>query len=279
MIKYGLIIVISFLLSISTLMAQSFISFPFSGYDDEATIQVGFQYNYVNQNYQLKLRDNWKQWFQDLDVDSQNLTYLGALKAIHSTSAHGFSIGVPMDIKWNEHVYFNFSPSFSIMNSHNITYTGMNPEISPLLRKSKHVLHGLHGDNFNSFEFPVGVKVRSEEKTFAKSDTKYSAYLLGGVRLSRWTGIISKYKDLALEKHNGRPISEALILKPEYMSWEAGFGFDLYFSYFKVSPELRFSQSMSNVLSNNHVLATENKFMAPIEKAFIRNVYFSLIFQ
>jgi len=279
MIKYVFTLIISFLLSIPTLIAQSFISFPFSGYNEEAIIQIGFQYNYVNQNYQLNLKENWNQLFQELDTEPENITYLGELKSIHSKSAHGFSIGIPMDFRWSDKIAINFAPTFNILNSQQIVYSPMDVERNPIVRKSKHVLQELRGDNFNSFEFPVALKLRSEEKKILKSDSKYKAYVLGGVRLTRWTGIIDSYEELRIEQRENRPFPEGLILKPEYISWEAGVGFDLYLSYFKVSPEVRFSQSMNNVLSNNHVISTDNKFMAPIDRGLIRNIYFSLIFQ
>lgn len=51
MIKYGVTIILSILLSTHTLMVQNVISFPFRGYDEDTVIQVGIQYNYINQNY------------------------------------------------------------------------------------------------------------------------------------------------------------------------------------------------------------------------------------
>lgn len=269
----------SLLLTTSSLLAQRFVSLPFSGYDEDAVIQIGFQYNYINQSYQLKLKDNWKQLFDELDADPQDLNYLGGLKSIRNKEAHGFSIGIPMDVKWSDKLSINFAPSFNILNSHSIEYASSDPEIKALTRKSKHVLQDVQGDNFNSFEFPVSLKFLSEEKKLFKSDTKYRGYLLGGVRLNRWTGIISHYDEISTEKLNNRPYTEGLVLKPEYMSWEAGFGFDFFMSFFKVSPEIRFSQSLNNVFSTNHNLSTDNKFMAPIERGLIRNLYFSLIFQ
>lgn len=279
MIKYGFTIIISFLLTISTSLAQSFVSFPFSGYDEDAVIQIGFQYNYINQNYQLKLKDNWKQLFDNFDDDPQDITYLGGIKSVNSKRSHGFAIGIPMDFRWSERLSINFSPSFNILNSHSIDYTPLDVEKAIISRKSKHILQDLRGDNFTSFEFPIGLKYRSEEKRFFNSDSKYRAYMLGGVRLTRWTGLLNQYSDLIVEKRNKRPISDAIILRPEYMSWEAGLGFNFYLSYFKVSPEVRFSQSLNNVLSTNHILSAENKFMAPIDRGLIRNIYFSLIFQ
>jgi hypothetical protein len=279
MIKYGVAIILSILLSIHTLMAQNVISFPFSGYDEDAVIQVGIQYNYINQNYQLKLKDNWKQLFEELDSDPERITYLRELKSIQSKSSSGFSIGIPMDFRWSDKLSINFNPSFNIVNSNQIVFSPMDVEENPIVRKSKHVQQDLRGDNFNSFEFPIGLKFRSEEKGLLESDVKYRGYVLGGVRLTRWIGFIKHYNDLRLESKNKLTVPEAIILRPEYMSWEAGIGFDIYLSYFKVSPEIRFSQSMNNVLSNNHLLSAENKFMAPIDRGLIRNIYFSLIFQ
>jgi hypothetical protein len=279
MIKYGYTIILSLLLSIHALMAQNLISFPFSGYDEDASIQIGFQYNYINQNYQLKLKDNWKQLFESLDSDSESLTYLGELKSIQSRSSAGFSIGLPMDFRWSEKLSINFNPSFNILNSIQIVFSPIDTDRNPIVRKSKHVLQDLRGDNFNSFEFPVALKFRSEEKALFDSDAKYRAYVLGGVRLTRWVGLIKQYNDLRLESKNNRQVPEGIILRPEYMSWEVGVGFDIFLSFFKVSPEIRFSQSINNILSNNHLLSAENKFMAPIDRGLVRNIYFSLIFQ
>jgi len=72
---------------------------------------------------------------------------------------------------------------------------------------------------------------------------------------------------------------EPLIVKPSFISWEAGLGVEIYFTYFKMSPELKFSQSLSSILDHHNVLAQDNQFMAPLDKAFLRNIKFSIIFQ
>ncbi|MCA5004582.1 hypothetical protein [Sphingobacterium bovistauri] len=279
MIKYVSILLFSILFSVKILVAQSFVSFPFSGYDEDATINIGFQYNFINQNYQLKLKDKWNQLFEDMDTDMTDITYLGDLKAIYSKSSNGFSIGIPVDFKLNDRVFINVNPSFNILNSHQISYVPMDSELNALDRKSKHMLGDTRGDNFNSFEFPFGLKFKSEEKRLFNSESKFRAYFVGGFRLTRWSGLITNYRNLEIEQNNNRPIPEGLILKPEYMSWDVGAGFDFYLTHFKVSPEVRFNQSLSNVFSTHHVLSLSNKFMAPIDRGVIRNIYFSLIFQ
>ena len=279
MIKYGAAIFLSSLLSTHLLIAQSLVSLPLIGIDEDATIQIGLQYNYIQQNYQLQLRDNWKQLIENLDADPESITYLGALKSIYNKASFGHSLGISMDIKWNERLSINFNPSFNLLNAQQISYESMDDQLGVLQRKTKHTELDMQGENFNSFEFPVGLKFYSDERNLINWDSKYRAYILGGVRLARWAGVITQNKELSIDKRRNRPVPENIILKPEYMSWEVGVGFDLFFTNFRVSPEVRFSQSMNNVLSNNHVLAVDNKFMAPIDRAFIRNVYFSLIFQ
>lgn len=279
MIKYVSIVFFAFLFSIKIVVAQAFISFPFSGHNEDAVFNLGFQYNYVNQNFQLKLKDNWSQIYEELDTDLSDITYLGELKGIHNKSSHGFSIGIPADMQLNDRLSFTGSVIFSILNSHQISYVPMNSELETIDRKSKHVLQDPNGDNFNTFEFPFALKLKSDEKKLFHSNSKFRVYLVGGIRFVRWSGSITKYRELTEEQRRNRPYAEGLVYKPEYMSWDVGAGLDFYLTHFKVSPEIRFNQSFTNSLNNRHILALNNKYMAPLDRGLVRNVYFSLIFQ
>src|SRR5690606_31358828 len=108
--------------------------------------------------------------------------------------------------------------SLNVLNSIQVVFSPIDTDRDPIVRKSKHMLQDLRGDNFNSFEFPVALKFRSEEKRIFNSDSKYRAYVLGGARLTRWSGLLIHYDDLKLESKNNRPVPEGLIMKPEYMS-------------------------------------------------------------
>lgn len=277
--RIGLTVILSLLLLINASYAQRKISFPFSGgYDEEAEIQIGIQYNFLKQDYQLTLKNNW-QVLYGKDTDPQELTYLGELKAVSSKSGQGFSFGIPVDFKLSDIVYANFTPTFAVINGLSIRYTSTNPEIAPIVRKSKQVVDDLYGDNFTAFEFPIALKLRSEEKKVFKTDVRYRGYLLGGIRYSRWAGAESYYATASNSIDSQSVYSPSLVLRNDYIAWEAGLGFDIYFSFFKMSPEIRFSQSVNNIFDNNHLLAKDNKFMKPLDKGLIRNVYFSLIFQ
>lgn len=256
--------------------SQGKISFPFaSNYDEDALLSIGIQYNFVNQNYQLQLKENWQTNFP-LDYPMDANTYLGDLKSIYGKRGSGASVSIPVDLRVDENFYLNFSPSFLFVNNMGVEYTSMNNELAPLVRRSRHIISSTQGSNFNAFEFPFSLKLRSDEKLLKNKFNRYRAYIIAGVRMTRWIDIEKEYQELTLENTQ---ISPALILKPNYYSWEAGLGVDILFTHFRVSPEIKFNQSFGNVFDTNHSLASDNKFMAPIEKSLIRNIYFSLIFQ
>ncbi|HMR19693.1 MAG TPA: PorT [Sphingobacterium sp.] len=258
------------------------LSLPFtSAYDEDATVLLGIQYNYVNQNYQLALKKDWQSYA--IDYPGDNINDINGLKSIHSYNSHGFSVGIPMDIRTNANLYLTFNPSFLFINNSGIVYTGTDPlstDFAPksLIRRTRHLETSTNGTNFNAFEFPLSIKYRSDEKIFKNKFNRYRGYVAGGLRYTRFIGIAGEYEGLLKERQN-TPIPQSLIWKIDYPSWEVGLGVDIFFPYFKMSPEIKFNQSFGSVLDHEHPLAAGNKFMAPIEKGLIRNIYVSLIFQ
>ena len=96
--------------------------------------------------------------------------------------------------------------------------------------------------------------------------------MIAGAKYS--VDITSKKKtdDLALS-----PEAKYLKNNKNTLWYEAGVGFDLYFEFFKMSPEIKFAQSMKSALRDHDRL--ENPYTAPIDKLFIRNFQFSLYFE
>jgi len=249
------------------------ISLPFSSqYDEEAPILIGLQYSYVHQTYQLSLKKDWQS--AEIPYESTHLN----IKSIHTQAAHNFAVAIPVDIRVDQHWYFTFNPTFQFINNSGIAYTAENNE--RLVRKSRHESNSDKGANFNSFEFPFSIKFRSDEKILKNNLHRYRGYMIGGARISRFIGIDKDYS-LLIKERQGSPdnIAQSLILHPSYLSWEVGLGADIFFPYFKMSPEIKFNQSFGSVLNHSHELARDNKFMAPLEKGLIRNIYVSLIFQ
>lgn len=269
------LLVCSFLI-VTLVMGQGRISLPFSSaYDEDAVLLLGIQYNYVNQNYQLKLSENWQTYSIGYEDEQKNI--LGNPQSIHSHNSHGFSVSIPLDVRANPNLYFNFSPSFLFINNSGIDYTSQDSTKTSLRRRTRHTIGNSTGTNFNTFEFPLAVKFRSDEKYLKNKFNRYRAYMLGGVRYSRLIGINKEYR--GWENQQREKVPDPLIVKPQHTSWEVGLGADIFFPYFKVSPEIRFSQSFGSVLDKTHKLVEGNQFMAPLEKAYLRNIYVSLIFQ
>lgn len=272
MIKNGFGTILLFLLSFSDAIAQRILSLPFAGYDEDARIQVGFQYNYANQKYQIVLNNNWQNIAPNIPMEDnafpssafESTVSNQDIRAIYSSQSHGFSFGIPIDVKWMERMALNFTPSFAILNAHRKIYSPADQNTPGIIQKSKHTFQDDKGDNFNSFEFPIALKLLSDNKKLTSLDTHYRGYILGGVRLTRWAGIQRHYDQLELNVAAGQSVPESIILWPEYISLEGGVGFDIITSYFKVPPEVRFSQSVHNVLNNNSLLALNNTYMAPI---------------
>lgn len=274
--REGSLILICLLFHIKAFTQKKF-SLPFFSnyYREDAPISFGIQYNYVYQNYQIQLKDNWQQDYP-IDYYTDHILYLGSLKSIHSKAGSGFSVGVPIDIRVNKLFYVNLTPSYLFVNNLGIQYESLDNKYAPLIRKSKHQQYNLQGENFNAFELPFIVKLRSEEKVLKNKVNRYRAFITAGIRYTKWLGLESSYKTIRRKQDNN---SSSLILKPDYFSWEAGLGLDIFFESFKISPELKFNQSFNNVMDNNNILSTTNKFMNPIDKAFIRNISFGLTFQ
>ena len=272
MIKNGFGTILLFSLSFSDAIARRILSLPFAGYDEDARVQVGFQYNYTNQKYQIVLNNNWLDIALKIPMEDnaffsssvESAVFNQDVRVVYSFPSQGFSFGIPIDVKWRERMALNFTPSFTIFNAHRIIYSSSDQNTPGIIRKSKHTFQDDKGDNFNSFEFPIALKLLSDNKKLTSLDTHYWGYILGGVRLTRWAGIQRHYDQLELNVAAGQSVPESIILRPEYISLEGGVGFDIITSYFKVSPEVRFSQSVHNVLNNNSLLVLNNTYMAPI---------------
>jgi len=255
------------------LYAQKY-SFPFgNSYDEDANILIGIQYSYINSRYILDLNQDWST--TGIDYGPTHSNTLPNLKSIASPAAHGMSVGIPIDFRMTDNLYANFSPSFVFINNTRVIFTDTDPEILPNERYTRNTLENRTGTNFNSFELPLSLKLRSDEKIFKNKFNRYRGFITAGARYTSFLGLTTEYNRLKHEPEKPYP----LVLKNGYFSWETSVGVDIFFTHFKMSPEIKFSQSLGNVLDKRHELTIDNQFMDKLDKAFIRNIYFSLTFQ
>lgn len=255
--------------------AQRKMTFPFGGeYNEDQVLHLGFFFTYQTAYYKATKNDNWQQ--TDGGNEQQKL------RGISTPSATGgVGFGIPVDIRLGGNTNFILRPTYLIFANQSVNYTFLNTETGEQVTIKKYHKEDIEANasgeqmdrNFFTFEMPVLLKFKSNMKQLYGED-RYRGYIVGGVKWTRNIGRNKYYNNLT----DNPPARMPLIVKPYHFSYEAGVGVDLFFDYFKMSAELKWSQSMGNVLDkkwNNR----PNPFMDPIDKLLLRNIQFSLIFE
>ena len=170
---------------------------------------------------------------------------------IQSPMRQGVGLGLLSDLRLGENADLRFSPTVLFAKKEvNFNYDPGAP-ISKVVKASL-------------LELPLTFKFKSDRRE------NYRIYLLGGGKYSR--NIIPKNK---LDDSGLSADKKYLKLKPDFISYEFGLGVDIYFEYFKMSPEIKWSQSFGNVLDKT----PQNNFNTHIDKLLLRSIQFSLIFE
>lgn len=221
------------------------------GVDDEV-LHYGFSFHYVHADYKIRLKERWQERF----VDASG-SVMGQPTSIHSPFTHGVGLGLLADVKVSDNVNLRFTPNIVFSNKR-VVYRFDPDEESPHEKEISRLVRASFVD------LPVFVKLRSDRKN------NYRGYLIAGGKYS--LNVVSKkrYDDSAMPTHG-----KQLKTKPNYFAYEAGIGFELYFDFFKMSPEIRWSQSVGDLLDRRE----PNMFNHPIERLMLRNLQVSLVFE
>jgi len=223
------------------------------GIDDE-TINFGFTFQYVSSEYKIIKKRDWRQPFYDPGLG----TYVtDPLAAVSSPPSVGFGIGFVVNGNISSNVDLRFTPTL-VFNDRLIKYDYIVPgtinPTNPVIEKKYQA---------TMVEFPLGLKIKSDRLM------NFRAYMLGGLKYAA---------DLASDKKtndaDAAPIDKLIKNKKGFFSYEAGLGFDIYFEYFKMSPEFKLSYSFNDVLKHD-----VSPYANPIERAKLRHFTFSLFFE
>ncbi|WP_316793601.1 outer membrane beta-barrel protein [Pedobacter frigoris] len=217
------------------------------GVDDD-NIHFGFTFQYLSSEYKILKKSDWRNPYPDVDPTVMT----SPLIAISSKPSAGFGIGFVVNKRISENADVRFTPIL-VFNDRIMSYQFTESKFD-IEKKVQSTL----------VEFPLGLKIKSNRRN------NFRAYILGGAKYS--TDISSKKKtnnDLVTD-----PAEKFLNNKRSFISYETGLGFDLYFEYFKMSPELKLSYSLNSVLKDE-----PNRYAAPIDKLMLRHVTFSLFFE
>ncbi|MEJ2883157.1 type IX secretion/gliding motility protein PorT/SprT [Pedobacter sp. GR22-6] len=218
------------------------------GVDDD-DIHFGFTFQYVGSEYKILKTADWRAPFFDPELGPDSFT----LRSVSSKSSPGFGIGFVVNKRISENADLRFTPVL-VFNDRILSYQYTNPNMDVEKKTSATMV-----------EFPLGFKLKSDRRN------NFRAYVIGGGKYS--VDISSKKKsnnDLVTD-----PAEKLVNNKRSFLSYEAGLGFDLYFEYFKMSPEIKLSYSLNSVLKDEPL----HRYSTPIDKLMLRHVTFSLFFE
>ena len=108
-------------------------------------------------------------------------------------------------------------------------------------------------------ESPILIKYKSKRRKNSRM------FIIGGIKPSLEIG--AKNKDEA-----GKDILE---LRAFDVSLEIGFGADLFFPLFKLSPEIRYSRGLFNMINDT----SRNEYNLPIDNMIVHNISFFFTFE
>ncbi len=153
-----------------------------------------------------------------------NINQSDSLQQVTSQSNTGLNLGILLDLKLGENFNFRFVPTL-VFASRELDYTfGQNGVV-------QHEVAKLVQSTFA--EFPLMLKFKS-----VRIDN-FRIYVLGGI----------KYDHDFIAQNKVQDVKKQIVkLNQDDYGYEMGVGLDIYFEYFKLSPELKVFHSIRNML-------------------------------
>ncbi|RYY30073.1 MAG: PorT family protein [Sphingobacteriaceae bacterium] len=221
-----------------------------AGGADQSNFSFGYTFQYINSSYKIFKKPDWRTPFFDQGTN-RNVT--DSLNSISSAGTAGFGLGFLARYSITNNLEIRTIPTLSFTDRV-LNYQYRTQDLSP---------DKMMTVSTTQAEFPLEIKLKSNRIG------NFRAYVLGGVKYAYGIGNQSKANEADLA-----PLDRKLKNVRNFSSYVAGFGFDIYLEYFKLSPEIKISNSFGNVLyPENHPYAS------PLDKLFLHNVMFSLIFE
>ncbi|RYY35409.1 MAG: PorT family protein [Sphingobacteriaceae bacterium] len=212
---------------------------------DLTDFSFGFSFSYVTSYLKIDKQLNWQQPFPDVETGG-NLT--PGLRGISLPNAPGFAVGLLARYTLTSHLEARTTPSIVFADRKLIYYYLDNTTTEKQV-------------NNTMIDLPVLLKLKSDRLGDLRG------YLIGGVKLS---GAVGRKNDDAEKGLLDKMVKN----KRMYASYEVGVGCDIYFEFFKMSPEVKLSNSIGNILvRENHPYST------PLSGLGLHTIQFSLYFE
>jgi hypothetical protein len=218
-----------------------------AGGADQNDMSFGFSFAYVSDYYKILKNTDWRT--PVLDKDNGNQPATSYLNSITSPNSTGFSIGFLARYRITDHLEVRTTPSL-IFADRLLSYTFADPsdDVTKTVQST-------------TIDAPLLIKLKSDRLG------NFRGYLIAGVKYSYAIGADKPDPQDALIDKTVKNVSG-------YGSYEFGVGCDIYFEYFKLSPELKISNSFNNVLVPEY-----QPYASPINKLFLHSLALSLYFE
>jgi hypothetical protein len=215
---------------------------------DQNKISFGFSFQAIQQYYKVIRQPYWQDPLPNPD-NPNGPPLTSGITSISSRRTPGFAVGFISRYSLTEHLEARLTPAL-VFADRELSYTFNNPADNTVRQVQA-----------TTVDVPLLLKIKSDKVGNVR------AYLIGGVKYSM---AISKQK----EDLNQDFLQRKILNTRNFASYEAGIGCDIYFEYFKMSPELKIANSMGNLLVQG-----TNPLSSPIDKLFLHQIMFSLHFE
>jgi hypothetical protein len=214
---------------------------------DLKDISFGFGFQYISSDFKILKTADWRAPFFDA---GSNKYVTDSLSSISSIGTQGFGVGFVARYRITDNLEIRTTPTLSFTDR-TLVYQYVNTATTV----NKQL-------NASLIEVPLSLKIKSDRIV------NFRAYLLGGVKYSYG---ISK---AAAQDPNLSPLDRVVVTQRGYASYEAGIGMDIYFEYFKFSPEFKISNSIGNIVTPNN-----DPYSKPLEKLLLHSLVFTIYFE
>jgi hypothetical protein len=216
------------------------------GNADLEDYSFGFTFQYITSYFKIDKNPNWRDAYFDKDLNRYTTQ---PLYAIGSTASPGFAVSFLFRYRIDEHLEARTTPGL-VFADRSVYYNYADA--------SQDVIKPVQA---TMVEFPVSIKLKSDRVD------NYRAYIMAGVKYSEGIGVKRNKPDI-------NPVNALLTNKSGFGSYEVGLGLDIYFEYFKMTPEIKLSNSMGNLLNRENT-----PYANPIDKLSLHTITFSLCFE
>ena len=238
------------------------------GYDDNLPFYIGISGEFAYSHYSIEKAADW-------NTISVNMPIAGDVDNFSSITAVAggeLGLGIPIRIRLNQRasvstgVFWFPSRGGHRGTNRDTTASGIrleyafNKAINDKMFQYQQETNSTNSSefaNFKTLEVPLHFKIYSDQKYWSQNSKEpYRVYLLGGVRFIR-NLYANKFNK---ESSNFNKVSAIpLNFKKSYYNLEGGLGYDLYSRYFKASVELRYSESIGDLLDRDRYSEIKDK--------------------